>query len=100
MSKVSCKTLKRWRRNAKLLAMPPLAEAKLVFEGQKPDVGVGIQVEHTAGSPREFVQRSVTFWESDLFLRRGGNLVKIEKPFDAIHLRGIVNDRVENVSST
>jgi prolyl oligopeptidase len=71
------RVIKEWARGAKL------ADAKLVYEGQKTDVEVGTTVDHAKGFEREFVQRAVTFWESELFLRRGGRLVKIEKPLDA-----------------
>jgi prolyl oligopeptidase len=71
------RVVKEWKRGTKL------ADAKLVYEGEKTDVAVGAAVEHTKGFEREFVQRSITFWESDFFVRRDGKLVKIEKPQDA-----------------
>src|SRR5207248_2507011 len=46
-------------------------------------VAVGATKDNAKGFEREFVSRAVTFWESDLYLRRDGKLVKIEKPFDA-----------------
>jgi prolyl oligopeptidase len=69
--------VKEWARGTKL------ADAKLIYEGEKTDVAVGAAVDHARGFEREFVQRGVTFWESDLFVRRGGKLVKIDKPLDA-----------------
>ena len=71
------RVVKEWPRGTKL------ADAKFVIEGQKTDVAVGAAVDHTKGFEREFFQRAVTFWESELFVRRGGKLVKIDKPFDA-----------------
>jgi prolyl oligopeptidase len=71
------RVIKEWARGTKL------ADAKPVYEGQKTDVAAGAAVDHARGFEREFVQRAVTFWESELFLRRGGKLVKIEKPLDA-----------------
>src|SRR5262249_22229496 len=35
------------------------------------------------GYERDFVQRAPTFWTNQLFLRRDGKLIKIEKPDDA-----------------
>ena len=37
----------------------------------------------TPGFERDFVVRKVTFWTEEMFLRRDGRLVKIEKPDDA-----------------
>ena len=61
----------------------PLADAKPLYEGKTTDVGVGAAKDHTQGFEREFVARSISFYESELFLRRDGKLVKIEKPADA-----------------
>jgi prolyl oligopeptidase len=69
--------VKEWKRGTKL------ADAKLVYEGQKSDVWIGAAKDHTKGFEREFVVRAITFWESDFFLLRDGKLVKIEKPIDA-----------------
>jgi prolyl oligopeptidase len=71
------RVVKEWARGTKL------ADAKVVFEGPKTDVEVSAIVDHPKGFEREFVQRAVTFWETELFLRRGGKLVKVEKPLDA-----------------
>jgi prolyl oligopeptidase len=54
-----------------------------VFEGQLDDVSVGAFRSKTPGYERDWVTRSVTFWTSELFLRRDGKLIKIEKPDDA-----------------
>ncbi|MCI0441216.1 MAG: S9 family peptidase, partial [Chloroflexi bacterium] len=69
--------VKEWQRGT------PLAQAKLVFEGRPEDVAVGAIRNQTKGYEREFVTRSVTFWTSELFLRRNGQLIKIAKPDDA-----------------
>jgi prolyl oligopeptidase len=68
---------KEWRRGT------ATAAATLVYEGQTTDVAVSTMRDPTPGFERELVMRGVTFWESDLFLRRNGSLVKIEKPRDA-----------------
>ena len=68
---------KEWRRGT------PLTAASLVFEGQMTDVAVSAMHDPTPGFERDLVLRGVTFWESDVFLRRNGALVKIDKPRDA-----------------
>jgi prolyl oligopeptidase len=69
--------VKEWRRGT------PVAEAALVFEGQPADVAVTAYRSQTPGFERDWVSRSVTFWTSELFLRRDDRLIKIEKPDDA-----------------
>jgi len=71
------RVIKEWKRGTKL------AEAQELFAGEKTDVAAAAMVDHTKGYEREFLQRAITFWESDLFLRRDGRLVKIDKPIDA-----------------
>ena len=68
---------KEWRRGT------PLSDAKLVFEGQPEDVAVSAHRDQTPGFERDWVHRSVTFWTSELFLRRDDKLIKIDKPADA-----------------
>ena len=72
------RVVKEWKRGTKL------ADAALVFEGQKTDVAVAAMKDMTKGFEREFIHRAVTFWESELFFRTNGKLVKVEKPIDAI----------------
>ncbi|HTR97539.1 MAG TPA: prolyl oligopeptidase family serine peptidase [Candidatus Acidoferrales bacterium] len=71
------RVVKEWRRGQKL------EDATLVYEGRTSDVGVGAFHDHTPGFERDFVLRDVTFYSNELFLRRDGRLVKIEKPDDA-----------------
>ena len=71
------RTVREWARGA------PLAEAPLVLEGQPDDMAVGAWHDPTPGYERDFVSRQVTFWTSELFLRRDGHLIKIAKPADA-----------------
>lgn len=71
------RTVREWRRGS------PLAKAALVFEGQADDMSVGAYRDLTPGFERDFIQRQITFWTNELFLRRDGNLVKVEKPDDA-----------------
>jgi prolyl oligopeptidase len=69
--------VKEWKRGT------PVAEARLVFEGRSEDVGVNGYRIQTPGYKREFVSRAITTWEDELFLRRNGQLIRIEKPVDA-----------------
>jgi prolyl oligopeptidase len=69
--------VKEWKRGT------PLAAAELVFEGKTSDVSVGAGHDPTPGFERSFVYRGPTFFTSELYLRRAGTLVRIEKPDDA-----------------
>ena len=69
--------VKEWKRGTSL------TEAKLVYEGKPADVAVQGIKDHLRGFEREFINRATTFWESELFLRKDGKLIKIEKPDDA-----------------
>jgi prolyl oligopeptidase len=55
-----------------------------VFEGQPGDEGASVSVEHDHGEVYEFIKRAPTFFTDEVFLRRGEQLVRIEKPADAI----------------
>ena len=68
---------KVWKRGT------PLAQAETLFEGQPGDVAVGAFRDHTRGYERDFVLRAPTFFTDELYLRRDGKLVKIEKPDSA-----------------
>jgi prolyl oligopeptidase len=68
---------KVWRRGT------PLAQAETVFEGKADDMAVGAARDHTKGFERDFVYRAITFYTNELFLRRDGKLIKIEKPDSA-----------------
>lgn len=61
----------------------PLEAAPLVYEGRPDDVSVSAFRDPTPGFERDFVQRQITFWTNELFLRRGEKLVRIDKPDDA-----------------
>jgi prolyl oligopeptidase len=71
------RTAREWRRGT------PLADAAVVFEGKPDDMSVGAYRDLTPGFEREFVYRQITFWTNELFLRRDGRLLKVEKPDDA-----------------
>jgi prolyl oligopeptidase len=69
--------VKQWRRGT------PLAEATVVFEGKPDDVSASAYHDPTEGYERDFVHRNVDFWRSEKYLRRGGDLVRIDVPDDA-----------------
>jgi prolyl oligopeptidase len=68
---------KEWKRGSSL------ANASFLFEGQRDDVSVSAVVEHDHGYVYEFVRRQMTFFTSEVYLRRGAALVRINKPDDA-----------------
>jgi prolyl oligopeptidase len=71
------RTVHEWTRGK------PLADAPVVYEGNADDMSVAAYRDLTPGFERDFVVRQVTFWTNELFLRRDGELVKVEKPDDA-----------------
>ena len=71
------RTVREWARGTDLAAAP------LVYEGRPEDMSVGAFRDPTPGFERDFVSRQMTFWTSELFVRRDGKLVKIDKPDDA-----------------
>jgi len=71
------RVVKEWRRGAAIEA------AETAFEGTADDVSVTASVVHDHGLVYEFISRATTFFTSDLFVRRGDEWVKIDKPADA-----------------
>ncbi len=71
------RTVREWKRGTKV------ADAPLVFEGQAGDVSVSGRRSQQKGFEQDWIWRTVTFWTSEVFLRRDGILIKIEKPDDA-----------------
>ncbi|MFM8582104.1 MAG: S9 family peptidase, partial [Planctomycetaceae bacterium] len=71
------RTVREWRRGT------PIADAPLVFQGEAGDVAVSGSRSHEPGYEHDWISRSVTFWTSELYLRRGGQLIQIDKPADA-----------------
>ncbi len=71
------RTVKRWKRGE------PLANAELVFEVEKQDVGLHVTVDRTPGFERTVFVRSVDFYHNREFLLRDGKLIPIKKPDDA-----------------
>jgi prolyl oligopeptidase len=69
--------VKEWQRGTALSA------SKTVFEGETTDVSVVASVVHDHGRIYEFISRSLTFFTNDIWIRRGNEWVKIDKPADA-----------------
>ncbi len=69
--------VKQWRRGT------PLAQATLLYEGKPEDMAVSAYKDFTPGHERQFVERDITFYTNELFLRDGAQLVKVDKPDDA-----------------
>jgi prolyl oligopeptidase len=68
---------REWRRGT------PLAASATVYEGKPDDVWVFATRDHTKGFERDFVLRGITFFTNEMFLRRDGKLVRIDKPDSA-----------------
>ncbi len=71
------RVVKLWRRGQ------PLSEARTIFEGEMADVAVSAFVSERQHYRRQIVQRSITFYSSQYWLREGEDLVRIPVPDDA-----------------
>jgi prolyl oligopeptidase len=69
--------VKEWRR------AQALEDAATVYEAQGSDLSASAWRDATPGFEREFVQRQIGFYSSELFVRKGGVLHKLPKPDDA-----------------
>lgn len=69
--------VKEWKRGT------PLAQARTVFEGSADDVSVTAASVRDHGRTYEFIERGVTFFSDETFVRHGDKWVRIEKPADA-----------------
>ena len=69
--------VKLWQRGQ------PLEDAVTVFEGDTSDVSVGAYAELSPGFEMQFVYRGRDFYNSDRYIRRGGELVPLAIPSDA-----------------
>ena len=66
---------KQWQRGT------PMAEAKVVYEGQDSDIAVSAFHDDTPGYERDFVYRGLTFYTNELYLRsKDGALTKLDLP--------------------
>lgn len=70
--------VKEWKRGTSI------DMARVVFEGKDADISVsGSQVQQKGYVTRQFVRRGVTFYTSELYLREGAKLTRVEVPQDA-----------------
>ncbi len=69
--------VRRWKRGT------PITSAEKVFAGEVTDVASSAGHDHTKGFERDWIYRTPTFFTNQLFLVKGAELVKIDKPDDA-----------------
>ncbi len=70
--------VKEWKRGT------PLAAAKTVYEGKPGDMYIAAMRDHTPGWQRDFVSRTLAFYNDELYLRGAdGSLSKIDVPNSA-----------------
>ena len=70
--------VKQWKRGT------PMASATKVYEGKPGDMYISAEHDSTPGYERDFVSRTIAFWNNELFLRdKDGNLAKIDAPNSA-----------------
>ncbi len=68
------RVVKEWKRGTELSA------AKTLFEGQKTDMAVGASSSEHKGIHRELVNRQITFYTSEQYLKDGDKLTKLDVP--------------------
>ncbi|KRB11326.1 prolyl oligopeptidase family serine peptidase [Lysobacter sp. Root690] len=72
------RTVKLWTRGT------PMAQAAPVYEGKDSDMMVGAWHDPTPGFERDFVERTIAFYNNELFLRGAdGKLSKLDLPNSA-----------------
>ena len=70
--------VKEWKRGT------PLSAAKTVYEGKPGDMYIAAMRDHTPGWQRDFVSRTLAFYNDELYLRNAdGSLAKIDAPNSA-----------------
>ncbi len=70
--------VKEWKRGTAIEA------AKTVYEGKEADISISGHVSKQRGYPtRQFVERAVTFFTAELYLREGGKLILMDVPADS-----------------
>lgn len=70
--------VKEWRRGT------PLSEARVVYEGKADDMYIAAYRDLTPGFERDFVSRTLAFYNDELYLRGAdGSLTKIDAPNSA-----------------
>ena len=55
--------VKEWKRGT------PMSAAKTVYEGKPGDMYIAASRDHTPGHQRDFVSRTIAFWNDELYLR-------------------------------
>ena len=60
-----------------------LEDAQVVYEGELSDMYIAAQHDDTKGFERNFVSRTLAFYNNELFLLDGGELTKIDAPNSA-----------------
>ena len=71
------RVVKEWKRGT------PLSDARTIFEGSVDDVSVTAVSVRDHGRTFEFIERGLTFFTDETFVRRGDKWVRIDKPADA-----------------
>jgi prolyl oligopeptidase len=69
--------VKEWRRGT------PMAEAVMVHDGDAGDMYISASRDLTEGFQRDFVSRTIAFYNDELYLRREGALQRIDAPNSA-----------------
>lgn len=70
--------VKQWKRGT------PLSAATVVYEGTAEDMYISAGHDHTEGFQRDFVSRTIAFYNNELYLRGAdGKLTKIDAPNSA-----------------
>ncbi len=69
--------VKEWKRGT------PLAAASTLYEAKVDDLGIGAYKDFTPGYSHQFISRQIGFYESELFVRDGARLARVDKPDDA-----------------
>ncbi|TXI47145.1 MAG: S9 family peptidase [Lysobacter sp.] len=69
--------VKEWKRGT------PLSDAKTVYEGKPGDMYIAAFRDLTPGFERDFVSRTIAFFNDELYLRKDGKLLKIDVPNSA-----------------
>ena len=73
------RVVKEWTRGT------PLAQAKVVYEGQPQDMYIAGYRDLTPGFERDFVSRTIAFYNDELYLRKAdGTLAKVDAPNSAV----------------
>ena len=69
------RVVKEWKRGT------PLDQARVVYEGKPTDMYIAALRDHTPGFERDFVSRTLAFYNDELYLRGAdGKLAKIDVP--------------------